>query len=155
MWWYNILGDNKGRISHILRIDPINAGSILCTDNLVALKRENYEPILIVNITEWRKFIDYFGLIIEANPFKVGKLKVHFFRIGSIPSTSSVNTHMGYKQFNLEPPKLRLYQLTKNLAVKILPHVSYALRYLGVIFDKYIISISPILAGADHAVTSD
>ena len=48
MWWYNILGDNEGSISHILRLDPITAGSILLTANLVALKRGNSEPILIV-----------------------------------------------------------------------------------------------------------
>ena len=47
MWWYNIIGDNKGRISYILRLDPIPAGSILLTANIVALKRENNEPVLI------------------------------------------------------------------------------------------------------------
>ena len=26
MWWYNILGDNEGRISHILQFDTIAAG---------------------------------------------------------------------------------------------------------------------------------
>ena len=40
------------------------------------------------------------------------------------------------KQFNLEPPKLHLCQLTKSLAAKIAPRVSSALRDLGVIFDK-------------------
>ena len=45
MWWYNILGDNEGSISHLLQLDHITAGSILLTANLVALKRENYEPI--------------------------------------------------------------------------------------------------------------
>ena len=65
MWWYNILGDNKVRISHILRIDTITTGSVLIIANLVAPKRENSEPILIVKKTEWMKFIDYFGLIIE------------------------------------------------------------------------------------------
>ena len=55
MWWYNILGDNKVRISNILRLDTITAGSSLLTAKLVALKRENYEPILIVKRTEWRK----------------------------------------------------------------------------------------------------
>ena len=78
MCWYNILGDNKGSISHILRLDTINAGSILLTANLVALKKENYEPILIVKRTEWRKFIDYFCLSIEADPSKVGKKNKHF-----------------------------------------------------------------------------
>ena len=57
MWWYNILGDNKGIISDILRLAPIAVGSALITANLVALKRGNYEHILTVKITEWRKFI--------------------------------------------------------------------------------------------------
>ena len=66
MWRYNIIGDNVGSISHILRLDTLTAGSILLTDNLVALKRGKYDPILIVKRTEWRKFIDYFGLIVGA-----------------------------------------------------------------------------------------
>ena len=53
------------------------------------------------------------------------------------------------------PPKLRLYHLTKNLAAKIAPHIYSALRDLGVIFDKYILSIIPILVGADRAGTAD
>ena len=61
MSWYNILGDKEGRISHILRLDTVNAGSILITVKLVALKTESSEPILTVKITEWKKFIDYFG----------------------------------------------------------------------------------------------
>ena len=61
MWWYNIVGDNKGIISYILHLSTINAGYILLNANLAALKRENYEPIKIVKRTEWRKFIDYFG----------------------------------------------------------------------------------------------
>ena len=48
MWWYNILGYNKGSISHILRLDTITAGSILLTVKLVSLKRGNCEPILTV-----------------------------------------------------------------------------------------------------------
>ena len=46
MWWYNILGDNKGSVSHFLWLDPITSGYILLTANLVALKRGNSEPIL-------------------------------------------------------------------------------------------------------------
>ena len=61
MWWYNILGDNGGSILHILRLDPIAAGSILVTANLIAPKRGNSDPILIVKRNEWRNFIDYFG----------------------------------------------------------------------------------------------
>ena len=131
----------------------------LFTVNLVALKRENYEPILIVKITEWRKFIEYFGLSIEAAPSKVGKNNVRFVRIGSIPIPSSVNLHISGqhldKWFNLKPPKLRLYHLTKNIAAKIAPHISSALRYLGVIFDKSILSRSPILAGVDREGAAD
>ena len=59
MWWYNIRGDNEVGISHILWFYPINLGSILITANLVELKRENCEPVLIVKINEWRKFIDF------------------------------------------------------------------------------------------------
>ena len=71
MWCYNILGENKGSISHLLWIDPIAAGSILLTDNLVALKRENSEYICIVKITEWNEFIDYSGLNTEAVQYTV------------------------------------------------------------------------------------
>ena len=91
MWCYNILGDNNGSISHLLRLDYIAAGYILLTDKFVALKRENSEPILIVKRTEWRKFIDYFGLSNEADPSRVGKKKVHFAFIGYIPSPLSVS----------------------------------------------------------------
>ena len=51
MWWYNILGDNKGSTSHLLRLDNITAGYILFTVKLVALKWENSEPILTVKGT--------------------------------------------------------------------------------------------------------
>ena len=57
------------------------------------------------------------------------------------------------KQFNLEPPKLRLYQLTKNLAAKIAPHISSALRDLDLIFDKSILSRGPVLSSSDRAGT--
>ena len=52
MWWYNIIGDNRGRISHLLQLDLINPGSILITAKPVALKRENTEPTLTVKIIE-------------------------------------------------------------------------------------------------------
>ena len=123
------------------------------------MKGETFDPILIVKRTEWSKFIDYFSLSIEDNPYKVGKLNVHFVLIGYIPITSSGNTriprHHLYKQFNLEPPKLRLYQLTKNIPAKIASHIYSALRDLGVIFNKSILYRSPILAGADRAGTED
>ena len=59
------------------------------------------------------------------------------------------------KGFNFEPPKLRLYQLTKNIAANIAPHIPSAFRDLGVIFDKSILYIIPKLVGADRAVTED
>ena len=94
MWWYNILGDNKGSISHILRLDTINAGSVLITNCFVSLKRENSEPILTLKITEWRKFIDYFGLSIEANPHRVVKKNIYFVHICYIPRPSSIKIHV-------------------------------------------------------------
>ena len=77
MWWYNIIGDNKVIISKTLRIDNIIAGYILLTANLVVLKRGKYEPILTVKITEWSKFIDSFGQIIEADPSSMGKKNIY------------------------------------------------------------------------------
>ena len=79
MWWCNMLGYNEGIISHILPLNTITEGYILITTNPVALKWGNSEHILIVKRTEWRKFVDYFGLIIEADPFRVGKKSVYFF----------------------------------------------------------------------------
>ena len=159
MWWCNIIGGNKGSISYILWFDTITVGYILLTANLVSLKRGKYETILIVKITEWGKLIDYLGLSIEAKSSKAGKKNVYFFRIGSIPNNPSVNSHITRqyldKQFNLEPPKLRLCQITKKLDAKIAPHISSALRDLGVIFYKSILSRSPILAGADLAGAPD
>ena len=94
MWWYNILGYNKGSISGILRIGPITARYILLTAGLVAPKRENPEPILILKRTEWRKFIGCFCLIIETYPYRVGKITYIFFRIGYITRPSYVRLHM-------------------------------------------------------------
>ena len=78
MWWYNILGDNEGIISYLLRIDTINAGPVIITANLVEPKRKNTDPILAVKRTEWRRSIDYFGLSIEAKPYRVVKENVYF-----------------------------------------------------------------------------
>ena len=120
MWWYNILGDNKGGISHILGLDPIAAGYVLLTANLVVPKRENPEPISTVKITEWRKFIDYSGTSIENDPSRVGKKNIYIVHVGYIPSPSSVKIHIARhhieKEFNLQPQKICLYQLTKTLA---------------------------------------
>ena len=43
----------------------------------------------------------------------------------------------------------------KNIADKIAPPISYALRYLGVIFEKCILSICHKLADADPSGTLD
>ena len=105
MWWYNILGDNKGSISHLLWLDTITAGSVLLTNNLVSLKRGSNEPIIIVKITEWSKFVDSFGLSIEANPSRVGKKNIYFVHIGHIPIPSYVNLRISRhhidREFNL------------------------------------------------------
>ena len=82
MWWYNTLGDNEGSISYILCLDTIYAGYVLLTDKLISLKMENPDPILTVKRTEWRKFIDYFGLSINADPSRVGKKNVYFYILG-------------------------------------------------------------------------
>ena len=78
MWYYNILGNNNGSVSHLLQIIPITAGSFLLTYILVALKKENPEPVLAVKRIEWRTFIDYFGLSIGDDPSRVGKKNVYF-----------------------------------------------------------------------------
>ena len=94
--------------------------------------------------TEWRKFVDYFGRSIDADPSRVVRITYIFVYIGSIPITSSRNPHITehqmYKLFDLEPPKLRLHQSTKKVAAKIAYHISSALRYLGVDFEKYVLS---------------
>ena len=73
-----------------------------------------------------------------------GKRTSIFSSIGYLPINSFVNAHIARqqldKQFNLESPNLRLYQRKKTIADKIVPHISSALRDLGVIFDKYILS---------------
>ena len=82
MWWYNILGENEGNISHLLQIDAISAGHVILTSDLVALKRKNTDIILTMKRIEWRKLIDYFGLSIEAKPSRVGKKNVYSPHIG-------------------------------------------------------------------------
>ena len=86
MWWYNILGNNEGSISDLLQLDPITAGSVLLSANLVALKREKPLTILTVIIIERTKFIDYFGLSIEADLSRVGKKNIDFILIRYIPN---------------------------------------------------------------------
>ena len=94
VWWYNILGGNRGSISHLLRIYPNNEGYFLTNANLINLKRENIDPILIVKRNECRKLIDYFGLSIEANPSRVGKKNIYIFCTGYTPRPLSGNTHI-------------------------------------------------------------
>ena len=141
MWWYNILGNNQVSISDILRIDLITAAYVLLTANLLVPKMKNTDPILTVKRTEWGKSIDYFCLSIEANPPRVGKKNVYFVHIGSIPSPSSVQIHIEIlhmkKYFNLEPPKLLLYQHTINNSSGTMTHVSSSLRSLGVIYINF------------------
>ena len=88
MWCYNILRDNNGSISYILKLDPITPGSVLLNSNLVAPNRENIEPILTVKRTKWSKSIGYFGLSIGADPSMVGKKNVYFAHPGWV----SLNT---------------------------------------------------------------
>ena len=94
IWWYNILRKNDGSISHIFQLDTINSESILLTAKLVALKRENREPMLKVEITEWRKFVDSFYLSIEDDPSRVGKNEIKFSNVGYIPKPSSVKFYI-------------------------------------------------------------
>ena len=42
MLWYNILGDNEGNISYLLRFDHITAGSILLTATIIFSEKEKY-----------------------------------------------------------------------------------------------------------------
>ena len=61
---------------------------------LFFLKRENPEPNLTVKIIELRKFIDCFGLSIEADSSRVVKKNVCFFYIGYRPRISSGQLHI-------------------------------------------------------------
>ena len=140
MWWYNIIGYNQGIISHILQLDNITEGSMLLNVKPVALKRVTYEPILIVNRTKWRNLIDYFGQSIEADPSKVGKKKIYIFPYWIYTKTFICKLHISrqhlVKYFKSNHEYICLYQLTKNLADDIAPHISSALRdlHLGKLF---------------------
>ena len=48
MWWYNILGDSEGIISHLLRLDPVTEGSTLLTAKIIFNKMETFKLILTV-----------------------------------------------------------------------------------------------------------
>ena len=59
------------------------------------------------------------------------------------------------KDLNLEPPKLHLYQLIKNISADISPNIYSTLRDLGVIFVKFVLSVSTKFPDADPAVNLD
>ena len=59
------------------------------------------------------------------------------------------------KEFNLRTPELSLYQPIKKHSAEIVPHAYSALRYLGVIFGKSILSSGNKLAGTYTAGTLD
>ena len=77
MWWYKILGDNKRSISHLLRLYPITAESILLTVKFVSLKRENYNYHFNSEKNRIEEIIDYFGLSIEVDTSRVGKKGIY------------------------------------------------------------------------------
>ena len=52
IWWYNILGGNKGSVSYLLWFDTITEGLFLLNSKIFFLKRKNPEPILTVKIIE-------------------------------------------------------------------------------------------------------
>ena len=83
------------------------------------------------------------------------KNNLYIFRIGYIPRPSSGNllipSHHMDNGLNLEPPKICLCQLTKNLADEIAPHISSALGDLRLIFEESILSSSPKMADTDPA----
>ena len=70
-------------MKHIIYLwcGTINEGYLLPTSSIVFLERYNYEPILTVKIIERRIFIDCFGLIIEADPSRVGQKNVYFVHV--------------------------------------------------------------------------
>ena len=74
----------------------------------------------------------------------MGRKKIYFVHIGYIPRPSVLKLHISRqnldKVFNLQPQNLCLYQLTKNLAADIDPHISTALRdpQLGNIFVVFV-----------------
>ena len=92
-----------GSISHVLQLDTITPGSFLLTYNLVGLKEGNPEPILTVKIIQWRKFVDYFGLSVEAKPSRVVKKKRKF-----CPYWVYTNTSICNAPYNKEPYQQRV-----------------------------------------------
>ena len=89
MWWYNILKDNEGSISHLYGLVLLLLCFTRCQPHFS--ERENPDPILTVKIIEWRKFVDYSGVSIKADPSRVDKKNIYYFGIGYITSPSSGN----------------------------------------------------------------
>ena len=69
---------------------------------LFALKRNCFEPIITMNITKRRKFIDYFGISNRADPSRVGKKNIYIFHIGYILSPSSVKLHISRHHLGID-----------------------------------------------------
>ena len=75
------------------------------------------------------------------------KKNVFFVPIGSTIIPSSGQLHISRyhldKGFNLELPKLLLYQLTKIIDAEITPHISSSLKDLGAIFENLFYLVVP------------
>ena len=106
-------------------------------------KEKILSPLKNIKITEWSKFIDYFGTSIEADPSRVGKKNVYFVHIWYITSPSSINIHIPKqhmdKEFNLLSWCLCMYQQTKHIDFRLchiylLPQDTYIWVRLFVIF---------------------
>ena len=55
----------------------------------------------------------------------------------------------------MEPPKLHMYQITRNVSAEILPHISSTLKKLCVIFEESILSSYLKLVDAHLSGTLD
>ena len=108
----------------------------LLTSNIIFLKRENTEPILIIKIIEWRKFIDYLGLSIEANPSRVGKRTYRLSLLGlhqALNMDISIYQGTSWKKFEFGTTKATFVTTNKNIAPDIAPHISSVLIDLSMI----------------------
>ena len=85
-----------------LWFDTITAEYFLLTSNIIFLKKGNPEPILTVKIIEWRKFIEYSGLIIWSDSSRVVKNNVYFVHIWSTPRPSYRNLRISRQQLDKE-----------------------------------------------------
>ena len=93
LWWYSILGDNEGIISHLLRIYPITSGSILLTIKIVALKQE-----ILIPSKQWNELNggnSFIVLVYVLSPTHILCTKyIYFFHIGYIQRPSSIKLHI-------------------------------------------------------------